>query len=141
MNDRDRQVPGGEPPTPFHQMLDLRWDVGPPEGTVAVEMDLQDELRDEGGSLEGSVVAALVAIAGTSAVGRVARDMAIETLSITFLAAGHAGPIRASAVPLRIGLHEAMSEVKVVDLGLESSLLAVGLVTVRLLDDEPQPGR
>ena len=127
--------------TAFQQWLGLRWTlVERPEGAVCVEMDMRDDLRGPAGSLEGGVVSTLADVAGSSAAARAAGAMvATQHLAISFLAPGREGPIRATGVPLRVGRQDAVTEVRIVDAGRNDRLVAVALVTVRLLGDRP-PG-
>ena len=62
------------------------------------------------------------------------KRVATEHISILFLAPGREGPVRATGTPLRVGRHDAVAEVRIVDTGRDDRLMAVALVTVRLLD-------
>jgi uncharacterized protein (TIGR00369 family) len=123
--------------TPFQQSLGTRWRYSDdPEGAVEVEIDMRDDLRGPVGSLEGGIVSTLADVAGASAVAKAAgRMVATEHISISYLAPGREGPIRATGRPLRIGRHDAVAEVRIVDVGRDDRLMAVALVTLRLLDD------
>ena len=123
--------------TPFQQSLGLRWAMADAEtGAIAVEMDVRDDLRGPAGSVEGGVVSTLADVAGASAAAiAVGSLVATEHLSISFLAPGREGPIRATGVPLRVGRQDAVAEVRVVDVGRDERLIAVALVTVRVLAD------
>jgi len=55
-------------------------------------------------------------------------------MSISFLAPGRVGPIRATAEPLRVGRANAVVEVRVVDTGKDDRLIAVALLTATVLD-------
>ena len=131
---------GDKTGTLLHQWLGIRWlttsaDGGEP-GSVLVEMDIRDDLRGPAGSLEGGVVSILADVAGASAAAMAARRMvATEHISISFLAPGREGPVRASGTPLRVGRNDAVAEVRIVDTGRDGRLMAVALVTVRLLDE------
>jgi uncharacterized protein (TIGR00369 family) len=120
--------------TPFHKSLGLHWSVLD-GGAVAVEMDVRDDLRGPAGSLEGGVVSTLADVAGASAIGFSVGMVATEHIALSFLAPGREGPIRAIGTPLRIGRHDGVAEVRVIDLGKEGRLVAVGLVTVRILGE------
>jgi len=61
--------------------------------------------------------------------------VATEQISISLLAPGREGPIRATGVTLRVGRHDAVAEVRIVDRGNDNRLMAVALVTVRVLAD------
>jgi uncharacterized protein (TIGR00369 family) len=117
----------------------LHWNVfDDGSGAVAIEMDIRDDLRGPAGSLEGGVVSTLADVAGASAIGFSVGMVATEHLAISFLAPGREGPIRAIGTPLRIGRHDGVAEVRVVDLGKDSRLMAVAFVTVRILKDQIQ---
>lgn len=129
--------------TLFHQWLGVRWVTTAGErGSVVVELDMRDDLRGPVGSLEGGVVTTLADIAGASTAAVAAGKMvATEHISISFLAPGREGPVRATGTPLRVGRHDAVAEVRIVDTGRDDRLMAVALVTVRLLDPlEGAPG-
>ncbi len=120
--------------TPFQKSLGFHWNVlDDGSGAIVVEMDIRDDLRGPVGSLEGGVISTLADVAGASAIGFGIGMVATEHISISFLAPGREGPVRATATPLRIGKDDGVAEVKVVDLGRESPLMAVALVTVRIL--------
>ena len=124
--------------TPFQQSLGLSWSIveGDPSAVV-VEIQMRDDLRGPAGSLEGGVVSTLADVAGASAAARAVGTplVATEHISISLLAPGREGPIRATGVPLRVGRHDAVSEVRIVDRGNDNRLMAVALVTVRVLAD------
>jgi len=126
--------------TAFQRFLGLRWkavnDVNDGvAGAIAVEMDIAEGLRGPAGFLEGGVVSTLVDVAGASAIATAAgvAMVATEHISLSFLAPGRVGPVRATGVPLRIGKQAGVAEVKVVDTGKDNRLMAIALVTVRVL--------
>jgi uncharacterized protein (TIGR00369 family) len=123
--------------TPFQRHLGLRWSVADEvTGAIAVDMEMRDELRGPAGTLEGGVISTLVDVAGASAVAMRAQQMvATEHIAVSFLAPGRAGPIRATGVPLRVGKHDGVAEVRVVDTGKDERLMAVATVTLRILAD------
>jgi uncharacterized protein (TIGR00369 family) len=121
--------------TPFQQSLGLRWLAGDEPGQVAVELDLRDDLKGPAGSLEGGVVSTIVDVAGASAAAQAVGGLvATQHISISFLAPGRNGPVRATGTPLRVGKSDAVVEVRVVDLGRDDRLMAVALVTVKVID-------
>ena len=123
--------------TSFQQWLGLRWSPAGDDG-VAVDMDMRDDLRGPAGSLEGGVVSTLADVAGASAAARaVGALVATQHISISLLAPGRVGPIRATGTPLRVGRDDAVAEVRIVDHGREGRLMAVALVTVRVLAPPP----
>jgi uncharacterized protein (TIGR00369 family) len=126
---------GDDVGTLFQQSLGLRWTiVDKDSGTLTVEMTMRDDLRGPAGSLEGGVVSTLIDVAGASAIAMKAGAMvATQHMTVNFLAPGRSGPIKATGSPLRIGKHDGVAEVKVVDTGRDDRLMAVGTVTVRLL--------
>ena len=123
--------------TDFQRWLGLRWGlVEDDSGGVYVEMQMRDDLRGPAGSLEGGVVSTLLDVAGASAAAMATGELvATEHISISLLAPGREGPIRATAVPLRVGRHDVVTEVRVVDQGKDDRLMAIGLVTYRVLLD------
>jgi uncharacterized protein (TIGR00369 family) len=122
--------------TPFQASLGLRWLLGE-EGQIAVELDLREDLCGPAGSLEGGVVSTLVDVAGASAAASVVSGLvATQNMSISFLAPGRVGPVRATGTPVRIGRADAVVEVRVVDRGKDDRLMAVGLVTLKLIDPD-----
>lgn len=122
--------------TPFHKSLGLHWNViEDGSGAIAIEMDIRDDLRGPAGSLEGGIISTIADVAGASAIGFGIGMVATEHISISFLAPGRVGPVRATAVRLRVGKHDGVAEVKVVDSGKDNRLMATALVTVRILGD------
>ena len=121
--------------TPFQKSLGLRWSAADgQQGAVAVELDMRDDLRGPAGSLEGGIVSTLADVAGASAAaGALGPLVATENLTISFLAPGREGPIRATAVVLRSKNGGVVADVRVVDTGLDDRLMAVAQVTVRAL--------
>jgi uncharacterized protein (TIGR00369 family) len=121
--------------TPFQQSLGLRWLAGDEPGQVAVELDMRDDLKGPAGSLEGGVVSTIADVAGASAGAQATNGLvATQHISISFLAPGREGPIRATGTPLRVGKADAVVEVRVVDRGRDDRLIAVALVTVKVID-------
>jgi uncharacterized protein (TIGR00369 family) len=121
--------------TPFQQSLGLRWLAGDEPGQIAVELDLRDDLKGPAGSLEGGVVSTMADVAGASAAAQAVGGLvATQHISISFLAPGRDGPVRATGTPLRVGKSDAVVDVRVVDLGRDDRLIAVALVTVKVID-------
>jgi acyl-CoA thioesterase len=126
--------------TPYQRWLGIRWCDVAENGTVEVEIALRDDLRGPTGALEGGVVATLADVAGASAAAAAAsRLVATQHVAISFLAPGREGPIRATGIPIRVGKRDAVSEVRIVDLGNEARLIAVALVTLRIFDTPLAP--
>ncbi|MHB1725035.1 MAG: PaaI family thioesterase [Acidimicrobiales bacterium] len=122
--------------TPFQKWLGIRWEtLDDGSDGVSVEMNMRDDLRGPVGSLEGGIVSTLADVAGASAIARTVGMVATQHVALSFLAPGRVGPIRATAVPLRIGRQDGVAEVRVCDLGNDGRLMAVALVTVRVLHD------
>jgi len=114
-------------------MLGLRWKSSD-NGGVTVEMDLRDDLRGPAGSLEGGVVSTLADVAGASTAAMALTAMvATQQISISFLAPGRIGPVRATGKPVRVGRKDAVVQVDIVDVGNEDRLMAVALVTIKAL--------
>jgi uncharacterized protein (TIGR00369 family) len=80
------------------------------------------------------VISSLADVAGASAIGFSVGMVATEHLAISFLAPGREGPVRAIGTPLRIGRSAGVAEVRVIDTGKDDRLMAVALVTVRILE-------
>jgi uncharacterized protein (TIGR00369 family) len=125
--------------TPYQQSLGLRWLAGDTADQVAVELDVRDDLRGPAGSLEGGVVSTLVDVAGASTAAMAVKGLvATQQMSVSFLAPGREGPVRATGTPMRVGKTDAVVEVRVVDRGHADRLMAVGLVTVKVIDPDWQ---
>jgi uncharacterized protein (TIGR00369 family) len=121
--------------TPFQQSLGLRWMAGEEPGQIAVELELRDDLKGPAGSLEGGVVSTIADVAGASAGAQAAGGLvATQHMSVSFLAPGRVGPVRATGTPLRVGKTDAVVEVRVIDRGNDDRLIAVALVTVKVID-------
>jgi uncharacterized protein (TIGR00369 family) len=104
-----------------------------PDG-MSVELDLIDSLRGPAGSLHGGAVATLVDVAGASAVAAASgRLVATSSSSVSYLAAGRVGPIRADAVVLRLATNHGVADVRVHDAGKDDRLVAVAQLTVSFL--------
>lgn len=128
--------------TAFQRSLGLCWGTveGQPDA-VAVTMPLRPDLCGPAGSLEGGVISTLADVAGASALAKAFSALvATEHMSLSFLAPGRIGPIRATGVPLRVGRADGVAEVRVVDEGRDERLMAVALVTVRVLGPLPPMG-
>ena len=121
--------------TPFQQSLGLRWLAGDEPGQIAVELELREDLKGPAGSLEGGVVSTIADVAGASAGAQAAGGLvATQHMTVSFLAPGKQGPVRATGTPLRVGKTDAVVEVRVVDRGNDDRLIAVALVTVKVID-------
>jgi uncharacterized protein (TIGR00369 family) len=122
--------------TPFQQSLGLRWSS---DATgVSVSLDPRDGLRGPAGSLEGGVVSTLVDVAGASAAAAATRRLvATQHIAVSFLAPGRQGPVRADGKTVRVGRSDVVSEVRVIDEGNDDRLIAVALVTLKIIGDLP----
>ena len=106
-------------------------------GIVAVELDVTDEMRGPGGAVHGGLVASLIDCAGAVAVARAsARLVATSSSSISYLAAGRVGPLRAGATAIRIASHHGVADVRVCDAGHGDRPVASALVTLSFLPGE-----
>jgi uncharacterized protein (TIGR00369 family) len=104
---------------------------------LVVELDLTDEMRGPSGAVHGGLVASLIDCAGASAVARASqRLVATSNASISYLAAGRAGPLQAHASAVRIGTNHGVAEVRVYDAGRDERLVASSLVTLSFLAGE-----
>lgn len=121
--------------TPFQRHLGLRWKLVDDTPTMTVSMEIRDDLRGPAGSLEGGIISTLVDVAGASAIASKVGMVATQHIALSFLAPGRIGPIEATAVGQRVGRSDGVAEVKVVDRGMEDRLMAVALVTVKVLSD------
>jgi uncharacterized protein (TIGR00369 family) len=121
----------------FLDSLALRWPTLTPE-TVAVELDLDDQFRGPSGALLGAVVATIIDIAAATLAVVAGGDLVTTTsMTVHYLGPGRIGPVRAEAVPLRVGRRQIATQVRVCDLGSDT-LMAVGvtsLTRVRVRND------
>jgi len=100
-----------------------------------VELDIVDDVRGPGGSVHGGIVASLIDCAGASAVAHASKRLVATTnLSISYLAAGRVGPLRALAECLRAGRNHGVAEVRVYDAGKDDRLVATAVVTLSFLE-------
>ncbi len=126
-------------PTPLQAWLGLRWSLLPNDAGIAVDMELRDDLRGPYGLLEGGVVTTLADVAGASAAARALGPwVATQAISMSFLAPGREGPIRAEGTLLRAGAQDAVCQVQIHDLGRDNRMIAAALVTVRSLSARQQ---
>jgi uncharacterized protein (TIGR00369 family) len=122
--------------TPFQRSLGLRWS-SLADG-VSVSLDPHDDVRGPAGSVEGGVVSTLVDVAGASAAAAATgRLVATQHMAVSFIAPGRAGPIRADGRTLRVGRTDVVTEVRVVDEGNDGRLIAVALVTLKIIGALP----
>jgi uncharacterized protein (TIGR00369 family) len=105
-----------------------------------VELDVTDEIRGPVGAVHGGLIASLVDRAGAyAAVQASGRSVVTSTVSLSYLAAATRGPLRAAAVPLRVGRRQGVIEVKVHDRGHDDLLVATALLTLSFGSEAP-PG-
>ncbi len=101
---------------PFFDQLDFRASLD--GGDTVIELDVRDDMRGPGGALHGGLVSMLVDVAGavclTAESGRL---VATANASIQYLAAGRAGPVRATGHALRVSSTIGAAEVRVIDVG------------------------
>ncbi len=103
-----------------------------------VELDITDEIRGPVGAVHGGLIASLVDRAGAYAAVRASgRSVVTSTVSLSYLAAATRGPLRAAAVPLRVGRRQGVIEVRVHDRGHDDLLVATALLTLSFLGDVP----
>ena len=80
-------------------------------------------------------MASLIDCAGASSIASASkRPPATSNLSVSYLAAGRVGPLRAQADTLRVGQHHGVCDVRVYDVGKANRLVATATVTVNFLD-------
>lgn len=107
------------------------------DGEWVVEIDVSDDMRGPGGSVHGGLVSMLVDVAAAASLARATgRPVATASTSIQFLAAGRAGPLRATGTVLRASEALGVVDVKIVDVGRDNRLLAAAHVTLRFLSGE-----
>jgi uncharacterized protein (TIGR00369 family) len=105
------------------------------DGRHVVELNISDEMRGPGGAVHGGLVAGLIDCAGASAVAQASkRPPATSNLTVSYLAAGRVGPLRAEAEVLRLGQSHGVCNVRVYDNGMDNRLVAMATVTVNFLD-------
>ena len=110
------------------------------DGTHVVELEITDEIRGPVGAVHGGIIASLVDRAGAyAAVKASGRSVVTSTVTLSYLAAATAGPLRASAEPLRVGGHQGVIEVRVHDQGQDGLLVATALLTMSFVSTEPPP--
>ncbi len=103
-----------------------------------VELDITDEIRGPVGAVHGGVIASLVDRAGAYAAVRAGgRSVVTSTVTLSYLAAATGGPLRAAAVPLRVGRRQGVIEVRVSDRGLGDLLVATALLTLSFVSTGP----
>jgi uncharacterized protein (TIGR00369 family) len=107
-----------------------------------VELEITDEIRGPVGAVHGGVIASLVDRAGAYAAARASgRSVVTSTVSLSYLAAASRGPLRAAAVPLRVGRRQGVIEVRVHDRGHEDLLVATALLTLSFVSADSRPPR
>ncbi len=105
-----------------------------------VELEITDEIRGPVGAVHGGLIASLVDRAGAyAAVQASKRSVVTSTVSLSYLAAATEGPLRASAVPLRVGRRQGVIEVRVHDCGQTDLLVATALLTLSFVSPAPAP--
>ena len=103
-----------------------------------VELEITDEIRGPVGAVHGGVIASLVDRVGAyAAVQASGRSVVTSTVALSYLAAATGGPLRASAVPLRVGGRQGVIEVRVHDHGQEELLVATALITLAFVSAGP----
>ena len=123
-----------DPKLSFLKYIGLR--IGPisPEQAVC-EIELRDDLRNRGGMLQGGITATLVDVAGGLAGAAAAQVDRVLTadMNIHYLAPARVGPVRATGAVLRAGRRTVVVEVRVLDVGADERLVAVGTVTMAVV--------
>jgi acyl-CoA thioesterase len=121
--------------TPFQRGLGIHWEeIDDEPGAMAAVLDVTTQVRGPAGSLEGGVIATLVDCAGGAAAARaLGAIVATEHLTLSFLAPGKVGPVRAEGRLLRVGRRDAVVDVRVFDVGNTGRLMAVAQMTMRSL--------
>ena len=105
-----------------------------------VELDITDEIRGPVGAVHGGIIASLVDRAGAyAAVQASGRGVVTSTVALSYLAAATRGPLRAAAVPLRVGGRQGVIEVRVHDRGDDDLLVATALLTLSFVSSGKPP--
>ena len=105
-----------------------------------VELEITDEIRGPVGAVHGGIIASLVDRVGAyAAVQASGRSVVTSTVTLSYLAGATGGPLRASAVPLRVGGRQGVIEVRVHDRGLDDLLVATALITMSFVSAGPPP--
>jgi uncharacterized protein (TIGR00369 family) len=111
-------------------------------GAHVVELEVTDEIRGPVGAVHGGIIASLVDRAGAyAAVQASGRNVVTSTVSLSYLAAATRGPLRAAAVPLRVGGRQGVIEVRVHDRGDRDLLVATALLTLSFVSAGPSSAR
>jgi uncharacterized protein (TIGR00369 family) len=109
-------------------------------GAHVVELEITDEIRGPVGAVHGGIIASLVDRVGAyAAVKASGRSVVTSTVTLSYLAAATAGPLRASAEPLRVGGRQGVIEVRVRDCGQDGLLVATALLTMSFVSTGPPP--
>jgi len=96
------------------------------EGAGAVELDLQEYVRNSVGVLQGGMIALLADAAGEMAAGSaVGKPVASKDLAIQYLSQGKKGPFRTRVRVIRTTDNTALTRIEVIDRGMEDCLIAV----------------
>jgi uncharacterized protein (TIGR00369 family) len=107
-----------------------------------VELEITDEIRGPVGAVHGGIIASLVDRVGAyAAVQASGRSVVTSTVTLSYLAAATGGPLRASAVPLRVGGRQGVIEVRVHDRGQDDLLVATALITMSFISAGSPNGR
>src|ERR1700676_1901025 len=107
-----------------------------------VELEITDEMQGPVGAVHGGLIASLVDRAGAyAAVQASGLSVVTSTVSVSYLAAASRGPLRAAAVPLRVGRRQGVIEVRVHDRGHDDLLVATALLTMSFVSGESAPPR
>ena len=86
--------------------------------------------------MHGGLVASLIDCAGASAVAQASkRPPATSNLTVSYLAAGRVGPLRAEAELLRLGQNHGVCSVRVYDNGMEDRFVVTALSPSTSLTD------
>lgn len=129
----DEDLRGRRGGTQFEKFLGLRMTGSADhEAGIAVEIDMREELCGPLGGLDGGVIATMVDMAGIACATHALRELTVTLdLSLSYLAPARVGPIRATAIPLRVGRDTVAVEARVIDLGKAGRLVAAALLTAK----------
>jgi uncharacterized protein (TIGR00369 family) len=121
---------------PFFDHLGLRWNTTD-NGAVSVELDIRDDLRGPGGTLQGGIIATLIDVAAASTANLAGAGLVATTdMTIHYMTPGRVGPVRAVGELLHQGNRGTTVETRVYDTGRQDRFMAIALASFASLSPE-----
>lgn len=121
-------LPTDEPRVPLEEYVGIRHVPGE-DGTV--ETDLEPQIRNSTGVLQGGALATIIEAAalraGSSHLGERVR---VADFDVYYLAAGKTGPFRATASPVRVTDSHLVARIELKDEGAQGRLIAIATATL-----------